>query len=83
VRVDCRPLSEVPEHLVCEMLKCVWRRLDWPQMDMGYDEWRSLAKLARDRDDCNGAANATSRDVPGGIRAEKMATEMLLSRRAK
>ena len=82
VRVDCRPLSEVPEHLVCEMLKCVWRRLAWPQMDMGYDEWRSLAKLARERATSNGAAGATSRDLPGGIRAKRTATEMVLSRRA-
>jgi hypothetical protein len=82
VRVDCRPLSEVPEHLVCEMLKCVWRRLDWPQMDMGYDEWRSLAKLARERATSNGAAGATSRDFPGSIRAKRTATEMVLSRRA-
>ncbi len=82
VRVDCGLLADTPEYLLCEMLKSVWRRLDWPEMEMGYDEWTALAALARGESCENGVPDAARTDFPGGIRATRMAGKIVLRRRA-
>jgi tRNA(Ile)-lysidine synthase len=43
--LDIADLSTRPPHLVCEVLRLVWRRQGWPLVDMGFDQWNALAEM--------------------------------------
>ena len=73
----CDVLSGQPRYLVREALKLAWRREGWPEQAMGLAEWEALADLAQ----AAAAPAAQQRDFPGGIRARRQGTRLVLAPR--
>ena len=65
VTIDCRQLTDVPRHLLREMLLTLWQRQAWPLGAMGFAGWQALAEMAR-----SDGADA-KRTFPGAITAER------------
>jgi len=73
---QCDDLSGQPRYLVRETLKLAWRREGWPEQAMGLAEWDALAELAQGAPPVSGAQQ---RDFPGGIRARREGTRLVLA----
>ena len=58
---DRRRLASYPRSLIREMFRLAWRRRDWPERAMGFEEWDRLAAVA--------LGELTAVDLPGGIHA--------------
>ena len=69
VRLDVRPFSNQPRHLVREVFVQFWQRQQWPRQSMGFAEWDRLAEVAL----TGGTTN-----LPGGLVARR-ATVVLLT----
>jgi tRNA(Ile)-lysidine synthase len=72
VRLNCAALANVERHLVRELFVALWRRQAWPQQDMGYAQWDSLASLALD-------SKAAKQVLPGAITAERASDELVFT----
>ncbi len=46
VRLSVAPLAAANRHLVREMFVALWRRMDWPLVNMGFADWDALAEMA-------------------------------------
>ena len=64
-------LSTLDPHLVAEFFVAAWSREGWPQRDMTVRHYESLAALAID------GRSRSAIDLPGGIRARRVADDML------
>lgn len=42
-RLKRRPFAGQPRHLIREAFSLLWRELDWPRQQMGFDDWDHLA----------------------------------------
>lgn len=47
--LDVRGLANQPAYLVREMFRLLWRRQNWPQQAMGYEQWNRLADVVTSR----------------------------------
>jgi tRNA(Ile)-lysidine synthase len=73
MRIDCRPLADVPPLVVRELLKTAWTRAGWPLQSMGFGEWQQLAELAQ-------GTPASPLNLPGGIQAQVRDSFVVLRR---
>jgi len=69
-----KQLEQTPPIVVGEVLRLVWRKHRWPQRDMSFADWRSLADALRTPGDL------PARMLPGGIRAVKKGDQLWLTR---
>ena len=69
VRLDVRPLTNQPRHLVREAFVQLWQRQQWPRQSMGFTEWNRLAETAL----VGGSAN-----LPGDITSRRV-TDVLMT----
>lgn len=74
VQIECQPLEEQPETLVREVCRAAWNQAGWPQQGMGFAQWRQLTSMVMADPD---AAAVT---LPGGIRASRAASMIVLER---
>ena len=74
----CDALAGEPRYLVREALKLAWRRAGWPEQAMGFAEWEALAEMA-----CDCSPAGRQRDLPGGVRAQRDGTRLLLRAAAR
>jgi hypothetical protein len=72
--IDCSRLADVPPLVVRELLVRAWREAGLPLQAMGFDEWSSLAKLARDQ-------GAAARDLPGNVAVRRQGNLLTAARR--
>ncbi len=68
--LDHAVLQTATPYLIAEAFRLVWTREGWPQGEMGQREWQSLVRLA--------AGHETACDLPGGVRAERRTSVVLL-----
>jgi tRNA(Ile)-lysidine synthase len=59
--VNSDRLRSQPKAVVCEVFRQVWRRANWPEQSMGYNEWRLLASIAA------GDGPSATANLPGNI----------------
>jgi tRNA(Ile)-lysidine synthase len=71
----CDALSGEPRYLVRETIKLAWRREGWPEQAMGLAEWEALAELAQ----AAASPGPRQRDFPGGIRARRQGSRLVLA----
>jgi len=45
VQIGCHPLAAFPPAVLREVLIALWKSLDWPQQEMGFDHWNQLADM--------------------------------------
>jgi tRNA(Ile)-lysidine synthase len=45
VQVGCKPLAAFPPAVLREVLIALWKNLNWPQQEMGFDHWNRLAEM--------------------------------------
>jgi tRNA(Ile)-lysidine synthase len=57
---DRQRLADAPRSLVCEMLRLVWARENWPTGRMSFTAWERIGDTAQGR--------APAVDLPGGVR---------------
>jgi tRNA(Ile)-lysidine synthase len=79
IDIPCLPLARLSDFLAREVIRQAWRWQDWPEQDMGYDEWQALALLARARTFPD-EGWLPPRMFPGGIRAERRGGMLRLTR---
>lgn len=72
-RFDCKPLAEVPRHLLRTCFVLLWQDLGWPRQGMGYEHWERLAEVA-----ISGGAVT----LPGDIEARRRGNMLVLRRNA-
>jgi tRNA(Ile)-lysidine synthase len=65
-------LQGASRHQLAEMFRFVWQRENWPQQDMGFREWSSLAGVA--------LGTETAADLPGPIRIRNIGRVVQLCR---
>ncbi|REJ86600.1 MAG: tRNA lysidine(34) synthetase TilS [Planctomycetota bacterium] len=73
VRVDCGPLTSAPADFVREVLRAIWKDLDWPRGGMHRSHWDALRALA-----CDGGPGVS---LPGSIQASRRANLLILERK--
>lgn len=71
--VRCDQLVGAPRPIVRALLVRIWTDAGWPRQKMGFDDWNALADLV--------ASGPGSRDLPGGVRAERRKATLRLFRR--
>ena len=69
VLIDSRPLVGCPGSLLSTLAATLWRQQDWPQRDMTSRHYAAVAEMLAE-----GAATPARLDLPGGIRAEVVAS---------
>ncbi len=74
VRVDTRPLVELPRHLLRECLRKIWRKQRWPEQAMSFAHWDALAET------CLSGRPVT---LPGRIQAVRRNYLLVLERRSE
>lgn len=74
--LDCGPLALLHRHLLRELFLRIWTLHHWPQQDMTLEKWDQLATLVQQ------PASTPPQSLPSGIRAERIAQELRLSRRS-
>lgn len=62
VRLKWQPLTDLPRHLVREVLTALWRRQNWPRQRMNFEHWERLAEIV-----LRGGAS----DLPEGLHARR------------
>ena len=62
VRVDRASLADQESELIRELLRRIWRECRWPQREMGFDHWNTLAGMLH-------TGSPRRRMFPGGILA--------------
>ena len=72
VRLDRPRLAQQPRHLIRETFVHLWRRLQWPQRSMGYNEWDRLARVC---------ANGGTTVLPGNIHVACRGNMIVLERK--
>ena len=65
VTIRTAPLAQVDRYLIRELLMRLWRRRDWPQQKMGFEQWELLAGLVQ-----SPTALVTELSLPGGVRVK-------------
>lgn len=81
IEIDCSVLRGTTVCLVREVLRATWRRADWPEQAMGFDQWEAVAGLM-----CSEQPGSFT--LPGNIQAElrtdkkKNDARLILSRRS-
>jgi tRNA(Ile)-lysidine synthase len=73
--IDCRELAQANRHLVRELFVTIWRKLGWPQQDMGFAEWDALAAMVLDRN-----VSASQRNFNGRVVAQQTGEQLSLAR---
>lgn len=73
--VDVGLLQGRSLHLVRELLVWIWKDRSWPLQDMSFEKLHQLAELAM-----TDATDSKPIELPGGIRAERQASQLLLTR---
>ncbi|MCE9526518.1 MAG: hypothetical protein K8R36_10735, partial [Planctomycetales bacterium] len=73
--LNCASLAPLHRHLLRELFLRLWSDHHWPQQDMTLEKWDQLATLVQQR-----TAKAAAQSLPGGIRAERIGDELMLSR---
>ena len=76
--LPCAPLASVHRHLLRELFLRIWSDHHWPQQDMTLEKWDQLAALIQQQ-----SRSAPPQTLPGGIRAERVGDELLLTRESK
>jgi hypothetical protein len=82
VKISSGGLETVSSHLLREMLMLVWRKLEWPQQAMGFEEWSILETMLRETLLASPKAGK-KRIFPGGIEVESVLGEMRISPQTK
>lgn len=72
--VDRQCTHSAPPLVVAEAVKLAWRALDWPERDMGSQQWRQIMQMLQ------GDGGPTTHDLPGGIRARREGDSVRLAR---
>jgi tRNA(Ile)-lysidine synthase len=62
--LDARPLQAAHAALLCEALRLLWERENWPLSEMGFERWQQVATVVL------GACPAA--DLPGGVRVRRV-----------
>jgi tRNA(Ile)-lysidine synthase len=75
LEIDCLQLLDQPRHLVRELLIFVWKQQNWPQQQMGLQEWDSLATMV-----FSPLPDKAIQNFPGNIRAERRQDKLFLSK---
>lgn len=74
--IDCQPLSRQPPRLVRELFLLAWRRQQWPEQAMGFEQWERLGELALQAP----PAAPVSITLPGAVVARRTGREVILER---
>lgn len=69
VQLDGKPLAACPRSLLTTLAATLWRQQAWPQGDMTSQHYAAVAELL-----AQGTAAPARLDLPGGIRAEVVAS---------
>ena len=49
IDIPLSPLQKVPNEILKRYFRRLWRRLNWPLRDMGYEEWNRLAEAVKEK----------------------------------
>ncbi|HJN07390.1 MAG TPA: tRNA lysidine(34) synthetase TilS [Pirellulaceae bacterium] len=74
VQICCQPLAAFPPAVLREVLIVLWKNLDWPQQEMGFDHWNQLAAMMQPE------PIAKKRTLPGNIVATRHEKNLQLTR---
>jgi tRNA(Ile)-lysidine synthase len=77
VEIDTQALHDSAELLARYVLIDIWRKRGWPMQDMSLEKWDQLLSLGRSAEI---TTKGTVQTYPGGIRAEKQAGVLRLTR---
>ena len=75
VSVNCSPVAHQPQHIRCEMLIAIWKRLGWPLQAMSGQKWEEVASLI-----CAELPENQKICLPGNVIAERTAATLSLTR---
>ncbi|MDA7949963.1 MAG: tRNA lysidine(34) synthetase TilS [Pirellulaceae bacterium] len=79
--VEKEAFLEFPPLLRKVALRRLWQERGWPQRAMTFEKWNELATLGEGEGDLNGNVSSTGAiDLPGGVRVEIKATELVFTR---
>jgi tRNA(Ile)-lysidine synthase len=67
VRLNVRPLSDQPLHLVREAFRALWQHQKWPRQEMGFAEWNRLAQVVLSGGTTNLPGKIIARHNPTGL----------------
>ena len=73
VAVRTTDLTGLDHHLLAEVCAAIWRRENWPRRDMTAAHYQAVATLM------HGAGETAALDLPGGIRVQREAGELVLA----
>ena len=74
VQICCQPLAAFPTAVLREVLIVLWKNLNWPQQEMGFDHWNQLAEMMQ-------PGSITKRcTLPGNIVAAQQGKNLQLTR---
>jgi tRNA(Ile)-lysidine synthase len=74
VQIGCQPLAAFPTAVLREVLIALWKNLNWPQQEMGFDHWNQLAEMLQ-----NGQTGK-QQTLPGKIVATRHEMNLQLTR---
>ncbi len=75
-RLDCEALRGEHPYLIRELLLALWRRQHWPLRDMSHAKWQQVLRLVLSASE----QPLPQQTLPGGIRAQRAGTALLLRR---
>ena len=70
-RFNCKPLAEIPRHLLRTCFVLLWQDLNWPRQAMTYPHWERLADIA---------TSSGAMTLPGNIEARRRGNLLVLRR---
>jgi len=72
VEIACPTLETYPAAVLREILIALWKRSNWPQQEMGFDQWNRLAEMLRQTEG--------QHVLPGNILATRQGRKLVLKR---
>jgi len=75
VRIDTRPLRDLPPYIIRELLISVWREQSWPMQSMGQAQWELLSEMV--------LKEQPAQTLPGEVLARRQGQYMILGRRER
>jgi len=74
VQIGYQPLAAFPPAVLREVLIALWKNLDWPQQEMGFDHWNQLAEMLQQ------GQRGKQQTLPGNIVATRHEMNLQLTR---
>jgi tRNA(Ile)-lysidine synthase len=78
IAIDIGKLRDCDRHVVREMFVILWRQMNWPLQQIGFDECEMLAAMAMN--DPRDSNVPRKREFPGGVMVERADGELRLRR---